>query len=86
MAEDYKVHDGKKPEKVEEKKEDKPSSSANENSKIPAKADNKEKKKVEVKKENKKTEAVINGRDLSIGRKHAVAVCNFIEIKILMLL
>ena len=64
MAEDHKVHDGKKPEKVEETKVVEPKA---------------EKKKVEVKKGEKKTEAVVNGNDLAIGRKHAVALSNFIR-------
>jgi len=76
MAEDYKVHDGKK---LEEKPtETKPvETKTNE---IP--------KKDEVKKktENKsvsakpgKTEAVVNGMNLSMGLKHAMSICNFIR-------
>ena len=30
---------------------------------------------------NKKTEVVVNGRDLGISTKHAIAVCNFIRSK-----
>jgi len=70
MAEDYKVHDGKKPEEaktVETPKEEK-----------------KDDKKVETKKTKdehkpKKNEAVVNGRNLPIGIKHAVALCNYIR-------
>lgn len=42
----------------------------------------KEEKKEEKKKTYigvKKTEAIVNGKNLSIGRKHAVAICNFIR-------
>jgi ribosomal protein L22 len=88
MAEDHKVHDGKKPEKVEDKTSSLDKSS--ENSKIAetTKVDKARSTKVENSKNaakavnlNKKTEAVINAKDLSIGRKHAVAICDFIRKK-----
>jgi ribosomal protein L22 len=70
MAEDYKVHDGKKPEKVEETK-------AVEATAKPA--ETKVEKKTE--KSSKKTEAVVNGMNLSMGLKHAMAICNMIRNK-----
>ncbi len=77
MAEDHKLHDGKKPEKVEKKEETKVEKASsldksNENSKIAEEKKNKE---------SKKTEAVVNGKDLHVGRKHAVALCSFIRNK-----
>jgi len=70
MAEDYKVHDGKKPEKVEESKTVEATAKPTE-------------VKVEKKTEklNKKTEAVVNGMNLSMGLKHAMAICNMIRNK-----
>jgi ribosomal protein L22 len=64
MAEDYKVHDGKK---LEEKPVE---------TETPKKEE--VKKKIEIK-TNKKTEAVVNGMNLSMGLKHAMAICNFIR-------
>jgi ribosomal protein L22 len=67
MAEDYRVHDGKKKEEtkiVETPKEE----------------TKKEKKKEKPEKQSK-NEAVVNGKDLAIGRKHAVAICDFIRNK-----
>jgi len=37
------------------------------------------KSEVKVEKKAKKTEAVVNGRDLSVSLKHAVSLCNFIK-------
>ncbi|VVB78795.1 50S ribosomal protein L22 [uncultured archaeon] len=63
MAEDNKIHDGKKEEKKTEEQ------------KKPEKA-----KVVETKvKTEKKNEAIVNGRDLPISIKHAVAICNHIK-------
>ncbi|MEM0465231.1 MAG: uL22 family ribosomal protein [Candidatus Pacearchaeota archaeon] len=61
-----------------EKKEKKIISKSLENKKeeYDKKEKNKEKK---DDKKTKKTEAIVNGRDLPIGRKHAVAICNFIR-------
>ena len=61
MAEEHKIHDGKREEKANS------SDKSNENSKIAAKA------------VNKKNEATVNGRDLSVGLKHAAAICNMIR-------
>lgn len=63
MAEDHKVHDGKKEENKTEI----------------AEAPKTEKKKDYA--GAKKTEAVVNGRDLAIGRKYSVALCDFIRNK-----
>ena len=35
--------------------------------------------KVKTEKMNKKTEAIVNGKDLPISTKHAVAICNYIK-------
>ena len=85
MAEDFKVHDGKKPEKVEDKTSS--VSPDTENSKIVEKKAE-EKKKPEKSdsktgsakaESHKKNEAVVNGRNLSMGIKHAMALCNYIR-------
>ena len=68
MAEDFKVHDGKKPEKVEDKAETKVVETTKEEKKKPEKSD-----------KPKKNEAVVNGRNLSMGIKHAMALCNYIR-------
>jgi len=57
--------------KTEPKKEDKKEE----------KAVKKEEKKPEPEKGPKKTETVVNGKDLRISTKHAVAVCNFVRNK-----
>ena len=75
MAEDHKLHDGKKLEKTEEAKtETKPVETKTEVK--PA-----EKKKTEKSDKPKKTDAVVNGNNLSVGLKHAMAICNFIRNK-----
>ncbi|MFH1359067.1 MAG: hypothetical protein ABIH37_04215 [archaeon] len=44
--------------------------------------DNKKKdKKASIRSGPKKTDAVVNGKDLKISRKHAVAICNYIKNK-----
>lgn len=78
MAEDYKVHDGKKEDKAS------PDSKESENSKIAetktAEVKKDEEKKKPVKSDKpKKNEAVVNGKSLSMGIKHAVAICNYIR-------
>lgn len=68
-----KISDKIEPEKKVETKE-----------KVEDKKDSKSQdKKVDKKIKNliKKTDATVNGRDLHIGRKHAVAICNFIRNK-----
>lgn len=71
--------------KIEEKKEETKIDAA-ESGKVEAKTaetPKAEEKKATTKKKDdnkpKKTEAIVNGRDLAIGRKHAVAICNFIR-------
>lgn len=61
MAEDHKLHDGKKPEEVEEK------------------AKTVETKNKSEEKSQAKKQAIVNGRDLPVSLKHAVAICNFIK-------
>jgi ribosomal protein L22 len=73
MTEDYKIHDGKHEEKKNVSSLEKTSETKKETVKIEKKN---EKSKFD---KPKKTEAVINGRDLSVGRKHAVALCDFIR-------
>ena len=78
MAENYKVHDGKKPEKEETKAVE------NKTSEIKVEEKKTEEKKVEIKKTKdeskiKKNEAIVNGRNLSMGIKHAVAISNYIR-------
>ena len=79
-----------KDQKLEEKKVEKPvEEKVVETPKVEEKKEVKktEDKKVEPKKDDKKpksegpkkTEAVVNGKDLRISTKHAVAVCNFIR-------
>ena len=43
------------------------------------KIDKKTKKDIKKEKREKKTEAVVNGKDLPISTKHAIAICNFIR-------
>jgi ribosomal protein L22 len=77
MVEDYKVHDGKKPEKDEE---DKAGTKPVENPKEAKKTEEKKtEKKPEKSNKPKKNEAVVNGVNLSMGIKHAVAICNYIR-------
>lgn len=66
------VEEKKQETKVEEKKvvENKTNSAPKETEKS---------KPVKIEKVNKKTEAVVNGKDLSVSLKHAVAICNFIK-------
>ena len=64
MAENYKVHDGKKTEeKIKEE------AKTVETPKV-------EKKKTE---NNEKKEAIVNGRDIPVGLKHSIALSNFIK-------
>jgi len=73
MAEDYKVHDGKKEENNEIKKSEAVETKQSENKK-------EEKKKADIKSEKpKRNEACVNGRNLSVGMKHACAICNMIR-------
>ena len=72
MTEDHKIHDGKKPEKETNKME-------NNEGKV---AETIKEKKTEDKKHVKKDSgkgAVVNGKNLSVGLKHAVALSNFIK-------
>lgn len=75
MAEDYKVHDGKKPEK--EKKENEVETKPVETKPVQVKVEEKIEK--PKKTENKKNEAIVNGNDLRTGLKHSVAVCDYIR-------
>ncbi|MBR9704463.1 hypothetical protein GOV12_03570 [Candidatus Pacearchaeota archaeon] len=83
----------KKTEKVEEKKivetKEKSVDKKEPEKKVETKEKIEEKPKTEEKKKDnkkpvkivKKTDATVNGKDLHIGRKHAVAICNFIRNK-----
>ena len=77
MAEDHKIHDGKK----ETKHEDTKSAEAPKTELKKTEEKKVESKKAEVKKDNKpkKNEAIVNGRDQSISIKHAVSICNMIR-------
>jgi ribosomal protein L22 len=71
-----------KPEKVQKNSDENLKDSKTEKSKEEEKKETKkDEKKSEVSKGPKKKEAVINGRDLRISTKHAIAVCNFIRNK-----
>jgi len=80
--EEKKVDDVK--EKLEEKKEEekKEKTEVKEEKKAEVKEEKKDEAKKETKKDEsfvKKTEAIVNGRNLNVSKKHAVAVCNFIK-------
>lgn len=81
MADEHKIHDGKKP-------EDKTSVTHvnhvhNTNNKPEEKVTKQEEKKSDKKPttehHEKKKDAIVNGKDLSVGLKHAIAVSNYIK-------
>jgi len=83
MAEDHKLHDGKKEHEVREQKiKEEKAAEAHTHEHKTETAKPEEKKDVKKKEKStgpKKTEALVSGRNLSVSIKHAVALCNLIR-------
>ncbi len=83
MAENYKVHNGKKESSLKKTSEKKSSSFAEEENEIKkteaVETESAQAKVEKIETKPKKNEAVVNGRNLSVGIKHACAICNMIR-------